>query len=391
MTNLCRWLSGATRKKYAAQVAESHKRGERRRRLNIQEIEDYFQFTIEDYSAMWYPISFVIDLGFWNPTGPARRDYEELRVSTLVIMSRIIVVLLTGKVQNRALSNNVRIRILDSTSMDEECRPWPSMMSSAGRPQGTSGWEQESCSYPTYKDSVMNEAMWARIDPPARLADKEEEHASTERVRTEKGKEVEASESVIPMENQEKGGEKPGEKPVDKIVNVHEKIDDVRGEKKADGKGEKDRETIHEKEHAGFDGEDSGLENNRVAPLDGVMPDGDTVSMGGVDTVRERSSNDTGDVVYETDEEIIDAGDTPGIPFAMDSEFHMKCYEGLLSLELLGDLEKHTSAKKYLSYNAPPGVATRACPPCILHVANYSLLSHTSISLTNSIAPIFGL
>ena len=125
---------------------------------------------MEDYAAIWYPISFVLDPGFWNPTGAARIDYEQLRIATLAMICRIVTVLLTGRVEKRILSNNIRIRILDSTCSEAEIRPWPSMTSSAGRPDGTTGWEEESPRYPDYKDSPMHQCLWARIEPSEKAA-----------------------------------------------------------------------------------------------------------------------------------------------------------------------------------------------------------------------------
>ena len=111
-----RWICGRAGKQYIDQIKEARKRGVRRRRLSVEEIEEYFEFTVEDYSAIWFPISFVLDPGFWNPTDPARLDYEQLRLGTLAMLCRIVVVLLTGKVQSRVLSNNLRIRLLNSTA-----------------------------------------------------------------------------------------------------------------------------------------------------------------------------------------------------------------------------------------------------------------------------------
>ena len=167
--NITRWIRGREGKKYIDVIAEARGKGLRRRRLTVMEIEEYFHFTVEDYAAIWYPISFVLDPGFWNQTGPARLDYEQLRLATLAMICRIVVVLSTGRVQNRVLSNNIRIRILDSTCSNGEVRPWPSMVSSAGRPEGTSAWQEESPRYPEYKDSPMYQHLWARIEQSERV------------------------------------------------------------------------------------------------------------------------------------------------------------------------------------------------------------------------------
>ena len=80
----------------------------------MKEIEEYFEFIVENYIGIWFLISFVLYLGFWNNNEPHRLDYEQLRLGTLAIIYEIIVIMLTGKVQQRVMSRSMQISILDS-------------------------------------------------------------------------------------------------------------------------------------------------------------------------------------------------------------------------------------------------------------------------------------
>lgn len=319
-----RWIRGKDGQKYIAQIRDSRRKNDRRRRLTIKEIEEYFEFTVEDYSAIWFPISFVLDPEFWNPTGPGRLDYEELRMATLAMICRIVVVLLTGKIRNRVLSNNMRIRILDSTCSEAILRPWPSMISSAGRPDGTSAWEEESPRYPEYKDSPMYQHLWERIDPPERAMEVVEQNESIE---------------VRGLAEEIHGGSEP----------VHQRVELVGGgEKAAEAEGGGgpgmggfvSLERVEVEDLTISRNEVQGLINDVEAQLVNVQRT--EVQEDTVEPLRKHIVEQHEDV-YETDEgvSVVSDDEVVNIPMSMGSELNMRDYHGLLTMEMLGELDDY--------------------------------------------------
>lgn len=160
-----RWLRGSKGKAWIFELETTRKKGGKRRKLSIMEIEDYFEFTPEDWQSIWYPVCFTLDPLFWNPDGPCRLQYQELRMCSLAILVRFIIILTTGKVKKRELTVSGRLKVLDCTETGKEGsgRAWPPLTPRASRPQGTTAWEMES---PTWDEHVRCPgygAFWARL------------------------------------------------------------------------------------------------------------------------------------------------------------------------------------------------------------------------------------
>lgn len=335
-----RWIRGQQGKIYIEHIKEARRKGERRRRLSVKEIEDYFDFSVEDYAAIWAPISFVLDPGFWNPNGISRLDYDQLRLATLAMICRIVVVLLTGKVQNRVLSNNIRIRILDSTCSDSEIRPWPSMVSSGGRPDDTSAWEEECPKYPEYKDSPMYQHLWQRIDPPISAPEYREGN---------QGNGVEVGVTT------EKNGESEHITQAGNLARVIENVGELDSGRDNAVTGGDNEVGFVSLERAGA--EDSTLSGSAVQ---GLIDDVEAQLMNQQkneiqrnevqniiqkDAIEGLEGNavEQREAVYMTDEEVSAESEDESfnIPMSIGSEFSMPGYEGLLSLEVLGELDSY--------------------------------------------------
>ena len=130
------WLRGNKGLGYLTCLEEDRASRTKHTRLSIHDVEGYFGFTHTQYRAIWYPIQFVVDSGFWSgAVGPNANKslYQSLRIRTIVMIVRIIMVLTTGKVNHRVISNSVKLRILDASA----CRTiseWPVFADRAKRP-----------------------------------------------------------------------------------------------------------------------------------------------------------------------------------------------------------------------------------------------------------------
>ena len=326
-----RWIQGREGQKYVDHIKSVRQKGVRRRRLNVKEIEEYFDFTGEDYAAIWVPISFVLDPGFWNPLRPDRLEYEQLRLATLAMICRIIVVLLTGKVQHRLLSNTIRIRILDSTCGDAEVHPWPSMVSSAGRPVGTAAWEEEGPSYPQHNDSPMFQHLWKRIEPAKRV---EEESGAQQRMQ----------DTVVDI---------PGSKEGECELQVRQGEVGGVGEQSANIE---ERVRVPESTETGRDGlevfvsleksegETSTISGSEVQKL---INDVEAQLINASKKDAQEESVIQREAVYETDEEFLLGSDDeesenmPMSTMSIGSELDMNGYEGMLSMEVLAELDDY--------------------------------------------------
>ena len=349
-----RWVRGRDGKRYVDHIEDARKKGERRRRLSVKEIEEYFEFTVEDYAAIWFPISFVLDPGFWNPNGPDRLDYDHLRLGTLAMICRIIVVLLTGKVQQRVLSNNMRFRILDSTCSDAEERPWPSMVSSAGRPDGTSAWQEEIPTYPQYNSSPMHQHLWARIEPSerSRAIQGDKQHDDDAEVRSAEGGIIRERDHTrqpeVLVEASQRGGgaggvgresamgftslERAGvEDPTISGIEVQGLINDVEAQllntSRKDIPNEVQNEVQKEMQKE--------MQKEIQKEIQKEMQREDVIMPPSRHVVEHR------EVIYETDEEVSaeSEDETVDIPMSMGSEFSMGGHDGLLTLDVLAELD----------------------------------------------------
>lgn len=113
----------------------------------MHQIDEYFNFSPGVFKGIWYPIAFVVDQAFWQSTmGLHRRFYNELRLSTLVIIGKFVQILTTGRINQRVLSVLARKRVLNATSYSGN--DWPMLLPGVERPRSLIQWEELDGSYP---------------------------------------------------------------------------------------------------------------------------------------------------------------------------------------------------------------------------------------------------
>ncbi|MCW2783214.1 MAG: hypothetical protein JWR35_3663 [Marmoricola sp.] len=159
------WLNGEGGKAYTVIMEDCRAKSVKIPRLTPAQLEESFGFTPGDYQRIWHPIAFVLDPLVWNPKGPFRAVYDELRVSTLAIIGRYITVLTTGRLKGRTITNSVMIRVYNATSAEDLSKEWPGMLPKGERPQTTTAWEEYPLDFAKYRHCPGYKDMWARIEP----------------------------------------------------------------------------------------------------------------------------------------------------------------------------------------------------------------------------------
>ncbi|KAF8430657.1 hypothetical protein BGX38DRAFT_1277875 [Terfezia claveryi] len=107
------WTNGTIGKEYTRTLRSERGRKLRLSKLKVTDVESWLELGHKDYYAIWYPVTFVTDALLWLTPGnfgrstdsAARGSYQELRLSTLAMLVRVITVLSTDKVNQQAISN----------------------------------------------------------------------------------------------------------------------------------------------------------------------------------------------------------------------------------------------------------------------------------------------
>ncbi|KAF8430705.1 hypothetical protein BGX38DRAFT_1277824 [Terfezia claveryi] len=165
------WTNGTIGKEYTRTLRSERERKLRLSKLKVTDVESWLELGHKDYYAIWYPVTFVTDALLWLTPGnfgrstdsAARGSDQELRLSTLAMLVRVITVLSTGKVNQQAISNAARIRIFDATA-SRDIGEWPSLVPKAEWPQSVTAWESSATTYTAHQNCEEYHAMIKKIE-----------------------------------------------------------------------------------------------------------------------------------------------------------------------------------------------------------------------------------
>lgn len=114
----------------------------------------------------------MTDAVLWVTAGNSGKGfYQELRLSTLGMLVRVITVFCTGKMNHTTVSNAARIRILNATALREVSK-WPALVPKAERPQSVIAWESIATIYVEYQCCDEYKSLVAKLSAKLEMEQK---------------------------------------------------------------------------------------------------------------------------------------------------------------------------------------------------------------------------
>jgi hypothetical protein len=141
-------------------------------KLDVDMLDASISLKPTDIAGLWTSIYEVVDPGYWNPAcwGPSTRTprdlYDGLRSASLYTLQRIIVQFTSGPINQRNLSADRRIALLnDGCTAPESATPpvWPSPSPDMPLPGNTKMWEARADEYPMAYLSTGVQSLMERL------------------------------------------------------------------------------------------------------------------------------------------------------------------------------------------------------------------------------------